>query len=143
MVKCMLLNSGASENVWGEALLSSCFILNRVPQRDSDITPYKCCKGRTRNIQFFMVWGCLAKLLISEPKKRKISIKTVDAIFIGYAVDSNVSRFLVVNSEISEVSNNTIIEVRDVVYFENIFPFKSRIPTDPSCTPSTSDISIF
>jgi len=40
----------------------------------------------------------------------------------------------VVNSEISEISNNTINEVRDVVYFENIFPFKSRLPSDPSCT---------
>ena len=45
-----------------------------------------------------------------------------------------------VNSEISEICNNTIIEVRDV-YFENIFPFKSRISSVPSCTPSTSDIS--
>ena len=45
-----------------------------------------------------------------------------------------------VNSEISEISNNTINEVRDVVYFENIFPFKSRLPSDPSFTLSASDI---
>ena len=44
-----------------------------------------------------------------------------------------------VNSEISEISVNTIIEVRDAVYFENIFSSKSRIPSDPSCTP-ISDI---
>jgi len=46
----------------------------------------------------------------------------------------------VVNSEISEISDNTIIEDRDV-YFENIFSFKSRIPSDPSFTSSVSDIS--
>jgi len=69
------------------------------------------------------------------PKKRKIGLNTINVIFIGYALDSNVNRFLAV----SEISN-TIIEVRDVVYFENIFPFKSRIPSDPSCTPA-SDIS--
>ena len=46
-----------------------------------------------------------------------------------------------VNSEISEISNNTIIEARDAVYFENIFPLKSRIPSGPSITPSTSNIS--
>ena len=49
-------------------------------------------------------------------------------------------KFLVVNSDISEIPNNTIIEVRDVVYFENIFPFKSRILSDPSFTPFTFDI---
>jgi len=46
----------------------------------------------------------------------------------------------VVNSEIGEISNNTIIEVRDAVYFENICPLKFIIPSDPSITPSTSDI---
>jgi len=140
MVNCMLLSSGAPENLWGEALLSACFILNRVPQRDSDVTPYERWKGRTPNIHFFKVWGCLAKVSIQEPKKRKIGPKTVDTIFIGYALDSNVNRFLVINSEISEISNNTIIEVRDAVYFENIFPLKFRIPSGPSITPSTSDI---
>jgi len=41
MVNCMLLSSDAPENLWGEALLSACFILNRVPQRDYDVTPYE------------------------------------------------------------------------------------------------------
>ena len=45
-----------------------------------------------------------------------------------------------VNAEISEISNNTIIEVGDAVYFENIFPFKSEISSDPSRTLSASDI---
>ena len=80
----------------------------------------------------------MAKVSIPEPKKRVIGHKTVDAIFIKYALDSNANRFLVVNSETSEIYN-TIIEVRDV-YFEDIFPFKSRIPSDPSYTPSISDI---
>ena len=30
MINCMLLSSCAPENLWGEALLSSCFMLNRV-----------------------------------------------------------------------------------------------------------------
>ena len=116
-INCMLLSSGAAENLWGEALLLACFILNRVPQRDSDITPYECWKGRNPNIEFFKAGGYLAKVSIPELKKNKIN----SIIFIGYALHSNVNRFLVVNSEISEISNNTIIEVRDVVCFENLF----------------------
>ena len=45
-----------------------------------------------------------------------------------------------VNSEITDISNNTIIEVTNAVYFENTFIFKSRIFSDLSCTPSISDI---
>jgi len=141
MVNCMLLSSGAPENLWDEAILSTCFILNRIPRRDSDVTPYEHWKGRTLNIQFFKVWDCLTKVSILEPKKRKIVPKTVDTIFIGYVLDSKINRFPVVNSEISKISNNTIIKIRDDVYFENIFPLKSRIPCSPSITPSTSDIS--
>ena len=82
----------------------------------------------------------MAKFSIPKPKKRKIIPKTVDTIFIGYALDSNVNWFLVVNSEISEIFNNIIIKARDAIYFENIFPLKSRIPSSPSITPSISDI---
>ena len=131
MVNCMLLSSGASENLWVETLLFAYFIFNRVPQRNSDITSYKRWKGRTFNIQFFKVWGCMAKVSTPKSKKRKIGPKTVDAIFMGYTLDSNVNRLLVVNSEISEIFNNTIIKARDVVYFENISSSKSRIPNDP------------
>ena len=46
-----------------------------------------------------------------------------------------------VNSEINKISNNTIIESRDDVYFENIFAFKSRIRSEPSCTHSIYNIS--
>ena len=92
-----------------------------------------------KNLVFFKCQH-LAKVSISKPKKKKISPETVDTIFIGYVLDSNVNRFLVVNSKISDISNNTIIEVRDVVYFENIFPFKSRILSYPSCTLSASNI---
>ena len=46
MVNCMLLSSGAPENLWGEALISACFILNRVSQRDSDVTLYERWKKK-------------------------------------------------------------------------------------------------
>ena len=138
MVNCMLLSSGAPENFWGKTLLSVCFILNRIPQRDSDITPYEYQKGRIPNIQFFKVWDRVAKVSIPESKKRKIGPKTIDDIFIEYALDSNVNRFLVVNSKISEISINTIIEAMNVVYIENIFSFKSRILSDSSVIPLTS-----
>jgi len=39
---CIFFSSGVTENFWGEVIMSSCFILNRVPQRDSDITLYRC-----------------------------------------------------------------------------------------------------
>ena len=41
IVNYMLLSLGIPENLWREALLSAYFILNRVFQKDSDVTPYE------------------------------------------------------------------------------------------------------
>jgi len=73
------------------------------------------------------VWGCLTNVKISENKRKKIGPKIVNGIFIGYASDSNVNRLLIINSEISDIANNTIVEGRDAHYFENIFPYKTRL----------------
>jgi len=61
------------------------------------------------------------------PKKRNFGAKIVDDICIGYASDGNTKRFVGTNFEISEIFNNIIIEARDVVYLDNIFPFKIRM----------------
>jgi len=68
----MLLSLSVPNNLWGEALLSAYFILNRIPKTDSDVTPYEHLKERTPNIQFFKVRGYLAKVSIPKLKKRKI-----------------------------------------------------------------------
>ena len=73
------------------------------------------------------MWGCLAKVNIPEPKKRKLGPKTVDIVSIGYAHNSNTYRFLVIKSKISEIANNTILESRDASFFEDIFSFKTKI----------------
>ena len=82
MVNYMLLSSGAPENLLGKIFFLPVLFSIGFPQRDSDVTPYERWKERTPNIQFFKVRGCLAKVSIPELKKRKISPKTVDAIFI-------------------------------------------------------------
>lgn len=54
------------------------------------------------------MWECVANVAIFQHKIRKIDHKTLDTIFVGFALDSNVNHFLVVASEISEISNTLI-----------------------------------
>ena len=54
--------------------------------------------------------------------KRKIERKIVDYVFVGYSLHSTTYRFLVVNSEVTKMSNVTIMQSRDVTFFENICP---------------------
>nr|GEV40930.1 protein TIC 21, chloroplastic [Tanacetum cinerariifolium] len=40
MVNSMLSYSGSSEGLWGEAMLTTCYLLNRVPNKMNKTTPY-------------------------------------------------------------------------------------------------------
>ena len=68
------------------------------------------------------MWGCLDKFLLPELKKQKLGPKTFDAMFIGYVENSVTYRFLVTKLENNLVDVDTIIETKNVDFFENIFP---------------------
>ena len=78
------------------------------------------------------MWGCLAKLAVPPLKKVKIGPKTIDCIFIGYAHNNAAYRFLVHESNISDIHKNTIIESRNASFFEDIFPCKSKVDQNSS-----------
>ncbi|KAL0354512.1 UNVERIFIED_CONTAM: Retrovirus-related Pol polyprotein from transposon TNT 1-94 [Sesamum radiatum] len=94
MMNAMLLSSGMPDNMWGEAVLSACYILNRVPHKKLDKTPYELWKGFAPNLSYLKVWGCLAKVAYPDFRKSNIGPKTFDCVFIGYAQNSAAYRFI-------------------------------------------------
>ena len=109
--------------------MTSCHVLNRVPNKDKEKTPYEEWSGRKPSLSYFRTWGCLAKVNVPIPKKRKLGPKTVDCVFLGYAQRSICYRFLVVKSEIPDMHVDTILESRDATFFENMFPMKDMHST--------------
>ncbi|KAL0315039.1 UNVERIFIED_CONTAM: Retrovirus-related Pol polyprotein from transposon TNT 1-94 [Sesamum calycinum] len=138
MINSLLLTSGLSKYLWGEALNTACHILNRVPLKHNTLL-WKC---RKPSLKYFRVWGCLAKVLVLEHKRKKLGPKTVDAVFLGYVETSYALRFLVIKSEILGIEVNTIFEFRDVVFLEVVFPMKTGIPSSVSLDDSLTSTSI-
>ena len=83
LVNSLLQSSGMSDVWWGEAVLTVCYVLNRVPPRNREETPYEGFRGRKPNLSHLRTWGCLAKVSLPLPKKRKLGPKTVDCVFLG------------------------------------------------------------
>ncbi|KAD6453934.1 hypothetical protein E3N88_08640 [Mikania micrantha] len=113
----MLISSGSPDNLWGEAVLSACHVLNRVPHKGLDKTPYELWKGYSPNLKFLKVWGCLAKVGLPDFKRVNIGSKTLDSVFIGYAQNSAAYRFML-------LSDRSIIESCNAEFFEDEFPLK-------------------
>jgi hypothetical protein len=108
----------------GEAILTASHVLNRIPNKSKETTPYEIWVGRKPSFSYLRTWGCLAKVNVPITKKRKLGPKTVDCVFLGYAHNSIAYRFLVVKSKVYDMHVDTFFESRDAAFFKNIFPIK-------------------
>jgi hypothetical protein len=125
MVNAMLSYSGLSEGFWGEAMLTACYLLNRVPNKRNKTTPYELWYKKRPNLNFLRVWGCRAVVRLPDPKRKTLGEKGVACIFVGYAEHSKAYRFYVIEPNDS-ISINTIIESRDAIFDENCFSSTPR-----------------
>ncbi|GJS62236.1 zinc finger, CCHC-type containing protein [Tanacetum coccineum] len=135
MVNSMLSYSGLSNGFWGEAILTACYLLNRVPNKRNKTTPYELWYKKRANLAFLRVWGCRAVVRLPDPKRKTLGEKGIDYIFVGYAEHSKAYRFYVIEPNDS-VSINSIIESRDVIFDENHF---SSIPRPKDIIPNAQE----
>ncbi|GJT38142.1 putative ribonuclease H-like domain-containing protein [Tanacetum coccineum] len=122
MVNAMLISSGLSQDMWGKSILTATYLLNKIPLKEKEETPYELWMGRKPSYQSLRVWGCLAKVVVPTPKAQKIGPKSVDYIFIGYAKNNIAYRFIIHDSKNPDIQKNAVMESRNASFFENIFP---------------------
>ena len=82
-------------------------------------------KDYAPNLQYLKVWDCLAKVLLLEPRKRKIGSKTFNYMSMGYARNSVAYRFLILKSDVLEC--NIVIEKKNAKFFKHIYPLCDKI----------------
>ena len=126
----MLDTTGMSWKLWGVAVLIDCHTLNRVLIKNKEKIPFEEWENKRLTLSYLRMWGCLAKVNIPIAKKHKLGPKTVDCIFLGYAIHSVGYRFLIIKSGVTDMNVGNILESRDATFFETEFSMKN--------TPSTS-----
>ncbi|GKB89985.1 retrotransposon protein, putative, ty1-copia subclass [Tanacetum coccineum] len=67
---------------WDYALESATRILNMVPTKKVDKTPYELWYGKVPNLSYLKVWGCEA--LVNRDTPDKLQQRSIKCIFIGY-----------------------------------------------------------
>ena len=129
MINAILSNLGLTTGYWGEALLTACYILNRIPIKKNNITPYELWKNKKPNLSYFRTWGCRAIVRLPDPKRKNLGEKGIECIFLGCALHNKAYRFLVIEPN-SSIGLNTIIESRDAVFYENRFTTIPRLESN-------------
>ena len=101
MMNSLLVSASTANNLWGEAILSTYHLQNRISYKKTGKTPYELWKGHASNLKYLKVRGVLLRLCS----------KTSDCMFIGYASNSATYRFIVLKSGVLEC--NIIIETKN------------------------------
>ncbi|KAI5332374.1 hypothetical protein L3X38_022503 [Prunus dulcis] len=113
MVRSMMCCTNLPIFLWGEALKTANYILNRVPTKSVDKIPFKIWNKRKPILNHLKVWGCKAEEKLYNPVEKKLDSRTVSFFFIGYPEGSKRYRFY------CPKNTTRFVETQRAVFMEN------------------------
>ena len=91
MVRSMMSHAELPLYLWGEAINTAQYILNRVPFKSVHKTPYELWTGAKLEMEHIKVWGCPVHVLLPPQERHKLQAKTrKNCSFVGYPIHSKV-----------------------------------------------------
>lgn len=123
MIRAMLTASGAPNKLWGEALITAIYLLNRSSNvKTNGKTPFELYFGHTPYIKHLRIFGCPCYMKEQHKKRSgyqpKLEARASPMIFTGY---DGSRRF---TYRVCEPATFKVTLTRDVVFDEGKFPLK-------------------
>jgi len=117
----MIYSANLPRYLWGEALLSACYIYNLTPHSSLEgyISPYEA-ESKTKPVnKHLFIWGSLYYYRDNKPKK-KLDQQGYKAVLIGYNKETNIYK-------VWNLKAKKALWTRNIKIFEDIFlkPIKS------------------
>lgn len=114
--RTMLYHNRLPAYLWGEAVNTAVYILNRVTNKNNpDKTPFELVFGEKPRVDHIRVFGCLAMLKTQQKKRsgyqQKLEARAAPSILVGYELDYTYRVF--------EPNEKKVIVSRDVVFDES------------------------
>ena len=113
MVRSMISYSNLPISLWGEALKTAAYILNRVPTKATAKTPYELWTGKKPSLKHLHIWGCPAEARPYRPHEKKLDSRTISCYFIGYSERSEGYKFY-------DPTTKSIFETGNARFFEDV-----------------------
>ena len=89
----MRQNQDVARNLWGEAINTTCHMVNRVYFRPgTKKTPYELWKGRKPNVKYFRIFESTCFILKDRENMEKFDSRSNEGIFLGYSSTSKAYR---------------------------------------------------
>jgi len=89
MVRCLLADKKMPKSFWPEAVMWSCYVLNRCPSAAvKEVTPQEAWTGLKPTVEHFRVFGCVAHVHIPHEKRGKLDNRSFICILLGYSEET-------------------------------------------------------
>ncbi|MCH95745.1 retrovirus-related pol polyprotein from transposon tnt 1-94, partial [Trifolium medium] len=110
MVRCMLKSKHLPKELWGEAVNTASYVLNRCPtKRLNDVTPKECWSGNKPNVSHLKVFGSIAYRPVPDQLRRKLDDKSELMVLVGYHSTGGYILYDPINKSIM-ISRDVIID---------------------------------
>ena len=84
IIRSMINHSSLPESLWGEALKTTGYILNRVPGKAIAEIPYELWTGKKPSIRHLYIWSYLAGATPYRSNEKKLHSRTISCYFVTY-----------------------------------------------------------
>ena len=109
----MISHSNLPISLWGEALKTAAYILNRVLTKATAKTPYELWTGMKPSLKHLHIWGCLAEARPYRPHEKKLDSRTISCYFIGYSERSR-------GYKLYDLTTKSFFETRNARFFKDV-----------------------
>ena len=112
MVRSMMSQTDIPISLWGYALETVVFLLNRIPSKAVEKTPYELWTGKRPGLSFLKIWGCEA--YVKRQASDKLASKSDKCLSLGYPRESKGYYFYI-------QFENKVFVARNGVFLEREF----------------------
>ena len=119
MARCMLTHARLPLRFWDAAVLTACYLRNRLPILQNNMTPFEIMNGHHPELSHLKVWGCICYALIDtmDPQRYKLSPNSQKGIFVGYCESATQYQVYIP----SKAGTNKVIISVNVKFLEESF----------------------
>ena len=96
---------------WGYALETAAFLLNRIPSKAVEKTPYELWTGKRPSLFFLKIWG--REAYVKRQASNKLATKSDKCLFVGYPKETKGYYFYI-------PSENKVFVARNGVFLERV-----------------------
>ena len=103
--RTLVCEAGLPLSFWAEAVNTACYTQNRsIIVKRHGKTAYEVLKGRTPDVSYFHVFGCVCYILNQKDQLSKFAAKADEGIFLGYSAISRAFRVFNTKDQIVQES---------------------------------------